>query len=485
VIGGGTAMPGTQISVTGTSTPRSDRGEWRAKARENLDRLLDLARAQGQTVYGSVAVPMPGMDPLAWVRQFDEFPAIYWRDRERQEESACIGATATLAASGQSARESTSKRAAGVLAQCHLLHGTPPVSPRLYGGFAFDPLAGPDNRIWQGFADAMLVLPEARLTRDARGASCVVTVPATPQDSADALLDSLDDKIARFSATPSALAQDPVSPILSLVGDRDDGAWTGAVGRALRLIADGRLDKVVLSRRLCATTETALSAWAVMRRLRDASPGCYHFCYRFSRDHAFVGASPECLFRFQGRQIESECVAGTIERGADAEADKRLAGQLLASEKDRREHSYVVEHSLQGLGTLCESMHADTSPRVLPLSTLQHLITRIHGVLRTDVGVGDVLEQLHPTAAVGGVPRDAALAAIRELEPQSRGWYCGPVGWWEPDRAEFAVAIRSAMITGSEAHVFAGAGIVSGSIPEMEWQETHNKAQAFLKVLRA
>jgi menaquinone-specific isochorismate synthase len=485
VIGGGTAMPGTQISVTGTQNPRSDGVEWRPEARDALDRLLSSIRTQRHTVYVSVSVPMPDTDPLAWVQQFDDYPAIYWGDREQQEESACIGAAATLAVDGQSARDTISTRVVDILSRCHVLRGIRSVRPRLYGGLAFDPQAKPDDRLWSGFADAMLVLPEARLTRDAHGTSCAVTVPVGPQDRAESLLDSLDHKIARFTAAPSASTPISVPQILNLEGNRDDGMWVDAVRRALDLIADGRLDKVVLSRRLCATTEHALSAWSVMRMLRDTSPGCYHFCYRLSPNHAFVGASPECLFRLQGRQIESECIAGTIERGANDDDDRRLADQLLASEKDRREHSYVVENSLRGLGTLCESMDADTSPRVLPLPTLQHLFTRICGVLRRDVTVGDVLEHLHPTAAVGGVPRDAALAAIRELEPQSRGWYSGPVGWWESDRAEFAVAIRSAMITGSEAHVFAGAGIVSGSIPDKEWQETHNKAQAFLKVLRA
>jgi menaquinone-specific isochorismate synthase len=202
-----------------------------------------------------------------------------------------------------------------------------------------------------------------------------------------------------------------------------------------------------------------------------------------SAGRLFAGASPERLFRLQGREIETDCMAGTTERGADAAGDRALADSLLASKKDRLEHYYVLEDSVRRLGDLCTTMNADTTPRVVKLTTLQHLTTTVRGRLKDGIGVGDILAQLHPTPAVGGTPRSAALAAIRELEPYPRGWYAGPIGWIERDRAEFAVAIRSAMLSGANACVFAGAGIVPGSVPETEWQETQNKAQAFLKAV--
>jgi isochorismate synthase EntC len=161
-----------------------------------------------------------------------------------------------------------------------------------------------------------------------------------------------------------------------------------------------------------------------------------------------------------------------------------LAEHLLSSPKDRLEHYYVVEDMLRCLDRLCDRLDAGASPHVLELATLQHLMTRARGHLKSGTTTGDILATLHPSPAVGGSPRDAALAAIRELEPNSRGWYAGPVGWYARDQAEFAVAIRSALLTENEMCVFAGAGIVQGSTPDDEWQETENKALAFLNALQ-
>jgi menaquinone-specific isochorismate synthase len=357
------------------------------------------------------------------------------------------------------------------------------VMPRLFGGFSFDPFASGDP-LWPGFEDAVLILPEVMYVRDSDGSHLHVTLAVPPGLREDELLRRLEEKTARFGPPPGAPTE-VILPEIQVIADNCDAAeWMDAVRTALGRIEEGVLEKVVLSRRIRVSARARFPVWPVLHRLRQGSPDCYHFGFRLAHDRSFVGASPECLFRLKGREIETECIAGTVERGVDAATDRQLSDWLLASEKDRREHFYVVEDCLQCLGGICESMNADMTPRVLSLSTLQHLSTQVRGTLKAGVAVGDILRLLHPTPAVGGTPRDTALAAIRELEPNPRGWYAGPVGWWEPDRAEFAVGIRSAMIAGSEAHVFAGAGIVSGSTPEREWHETQSKAHAFLKALQ-
>jgi len=167
------------------------------------------------------------------------------------------------------------------------------------------------------------------------------------------------------------------------------------------------------------------------------------------------------------------------------DADKALGEQLLRSEKDLREHQYVATHVEKRLRHLCETGIHKGDLSLLQLATVQHLITHFDGMLASDVSDADVLAAMHPTPAVGGYPVDRAVKKIDELEPFDRGWYAGPVGWIGHDAAEFAVAIRSGLVTGDRLHLFGGAGIVNGSTAESEWREIENKLNSFTKVFIA
>jgi menaquinone-specific isochorismate synthase len=222
---------------------------------------------------------------------------------------------------------------------------------------------------------------------------------------------------------------------------------------------------------------------AVVAALCAADRDCYDFMLQWQEGTAFVGATPERLFQLRDTVLKTECMAGTVCRGADDAADRSLAKSLLENDKDRLEHACVVEAVLDDLRHLCVHFDAVPEPHVVRLATLQHLSSILTGRLRPGVTVSEVLKRLHPTPAVGGWPRETALALIRGLESQPRGWYAGPVGWIGTEAAEFAVAIRSALITGTEACAFAGAGIVTGSDPESEWQETEDKLQALAQAV--
>jgi menaquinone-specific isochorismate synthase len=162
--------------------------------------------------------------------------------------------------------------------------------------------------------------------------------------------------------------------------------------------------------------------------------------------------------------------------------DAHLASALRGSEKDRREHQLVLDGILSALSPLCVWLDSPPSPSVLALPKLQHLSSPVRGWLRAETSLGDLLARLHPTPAVGGAPRDAALRWIADLEDRSRGWYAGPVGWVAREQADLAVAIRSAVVEKRWITVFGGAGIVRGSDPDAEWDETGRKAASLLSL---
>jgi len=217
----------------------------------------------------------------------------------------------------------------------------------------------------------------------------------------------------------------------------------------------------------------------VVNRLRRAHPSCFAFAAG-----GFVGASPELLIRRRGRWAWSRPMAGTVERGGSRSEDKRLVSALRSSPKERDEHRLVVEDVRRRLGELCQDVFVK-GPELVGLSSVTHLATTVTGRLDPPAPSALALAGvLHPTPAVGGQPREAALAVIAELEGFDRGQYAGPVGWVDSrGDGDWAVALRCAQIDGRRAFLAAGAGIVSGSDPEAEWAETQAKLEPMMRAL--
>jgi menaquinone-specific isochorismate synthase len=259
----------------------------------------------------------------------------------------------------------------------------------------------------------------------------------------------------------------------------DDASWLEAVDEAVRAIRGGRLAKVVLARDVRLWSRTAFPVPDILRALAERFPSCFTFLV-----DGLVGASPELLLRREGPSLASRVLAGTTRRSADPEEDTRLGADLLASVKDRWEHDLAARSASEVLGPLCSELDVPDGPSLVRLDNVQHLGSDLEGILARPVHVLDVLELLHPTAAVAGTPRADALALIRELERMDRGRYAGPVGWCDAEGdGEFAIALRCAEIDGDRARLFAGAGIVDGSLPETELMETWLKMRAMTDVL--
>ena len=259
--------------------------------------------------------------------------------------------------------------------------------------------------------------------------------------------------------------------------------WCERIARAVTTINAGPMDKVVLARAVDVEATGPLIISEILSRLQALFPSCMVF-----HVEGFLGASPELLVSRKGSAVKAHPLAGTIARSGDPETDARLAANLLASSKDRWEHSLVIDVMAQTLRPLCDELDVPRTPTVLPLRNVSHLATLITGTLRSetvhDRSAPTALELaglLHPTPAVGGVPRDLALAAIADLEPVPRGRYAGPVGWVDAaGNGEWAVGLRSAQVDGNRARMHAGGGIVADSDPRAELNETQLKLQALL-----
>jgi menaquinone-specific isochorismate synthase len=257
-------------------------------------------------------------------------------------------------------------------------------------------------------------------------------------------------------------------------------AWRRGVVAALAAIGAGRLDKVVLAREAAVEADWPFPRVELLRRLQRRSGGST-FLYASG---GFVGASPELLVRRRGQVASSRPMAGTVPQGDGVGGETEGLVRLARSPKEGAEHRLVVDAVAEGLAKVADRVEVGR-PEVVRLATVAHLATEITADLTGPLPTAlELAGLLHPTPAVGGSPRDAALAAIAALEPFDRGCYAGPVGWVDhAGDGEWAIALRGATLDGRRAHLLAGAGIVPGSDPDTEWVETEHKLRAMLEVL--
>lgn len=358
--------------------------------------------------------------------------------------------------------------------------------PILIGGLGFTGRTPGTDDPWAPFGAASLVLPTFSWVAGPDGAGRV-TSAATEDADPRALArrwDELERRARELAPAAGAIVAQPVFAPLRVVAEQPShDAWRRIVGLHAGAVGRGRLDKVVLARRVDLRAPVDLDVPNALRRLAASAPEST--TYAFRRDgRTFLGATPERLARTEGRAFRTVAVAGTIRRGADAAEDARLAADLLASDKDREEQSIVVESIRAMLGPVAETLDVAAAPRVMTLRYVQHLVTEIAGTLPDGHGLLALAERLHPTPAVGGEPRDIALNLIEEHEGFDRGWYAGPIGWLGGDGdGELCVALRCGIVDRTRATLFAGCGIVADSDPDAEWEESRIKLQAVMSAL--
>jgi isochorismate synthase len=347
---------------------------------------------------------------------------------------------------------------------------------------AFDParpfsVQGVSEPAWDAFEAVELTVPEI-LFRLSPGGRVRVQVQGDERTVADLLMEA-EDLVAA--------AADGVAPWSGLdlsVSWAERRHRVDVLAALEELARNPDLDKVVLAHAVEVVRPEPFDAASLVAALGRRHPDCFAFQIAPEDGGVFCGVSPERLVRRDAGRLASGALAGSAPRCADPARDAAAGRALAASAKDREEHAIVVDMIVEALGPLVYEVEHPDAPELARFANVQHLFTPIEGRPRPGVGLLDAVEALHPTPAVGGMPRDAALAAIRRFERRPRGLYAGVVGWVDgAGHGDTAVAIRSALLHRERALVFAGGGIVRGSVPEVEVEETRVKLDAVLGVM--
>jgi menaquinone-specific isochorismate synthase len=353
--------------------------------------------------------------------------------------------------------------------------------PIAFTGFAFD-FDDPMQDIWTGLPNALLQIPEILYER--RGTECRLTFSLCLAQDADAgqaydrWLQQAED-LARRIAAPPTRSEQVHSPLpLEHLGDENARQeWSRRVKGALGAIERKRLSKLVLIRCVRTQASRSLDFGRLLGRLETHYADCIHFAVPVG-SRMLVGATPERLVCMERGVAVVDAIAGTQPRAGQDDIE------LLDSQKARCEHELVVNGIVQALGPISTELVVPQSPHLMTLPNVHHLWSPIRARLQPGVKLLAAADRLHPTPAVGGAPQRTAADWLQKHEQQARGWFTGALGWVSPQGdGELAVALRCGLIDQREALLFAGAGIVEGSDPEQEYQETQWKLQVMLEAL--
>jgi menaquinone-specific isochorismate synthase len=444
----------------------------------------------------SVSLPCPGVDAMQALGQALGQERFYWQDPRRQITYVGFGIAADLRAWGDRRFHAIAQQVVELYAAAQLPDDAPPFAePQLFGGFAFSDDFTPDNT-WSIYHPAQFILPHYQLAVAHAGMATPLTwltinalidphedgaIAAT--DVATWLQKALQSRIDQLQHAP---ATQPSAP-LQLQARKEPMsfvAWEQMLNQALAQCKAGRLHKVVLSRVSELRFRNHVNVDQALTYLNTQYRDCYRFLFEPLAHHAFFGASPELLVDLEGRQLTTMGLAGSERRGASQDEDARLGQALLMSAKDQHEHRLVVDALRARLAPMCTLLSIPEQPTLLKLSNIQHLYTPIHGQLQKPQNIFALLEQLHPTPALGGSPRADALCFISAHELAPRGWYAAPIGIVNRRlEGTFSVAIRSAVTEYERVWLHAGAGIVAASDPQKEWDETALKFRPILNAL--
>ncbi|HLR24518.1 MAG TPA: isochorismate synthase [Fodinibius sp.] len=461
---------------------------------KGLQRFAKEAIQQNAS-YVACTLPIDLIDPLSclqtgWQAQTFNY---YWEKPSEHFAIAAGGELLSLSAEGSGRFGSINRQYKKISNDTAVFKGAPHAYAGLMflGGFSFFDRMN-DSR-WNSFEPASLTIPKWLVFRDDKYAFVTTFTDVNRFNESTTLFDHLISSFHRveqiietarsvsFRDTTFKAGNGTLRSHNSLPAYQ---SWIPSVKQAKQFIRTNEFDKIVLARRFSVPKKNDQQAVDMLHNLRMHYPGCSCFLVHQPKGNSFLGTTPEYLGSFHNNLLLTEALAGSMERGGTQEEDTMLENKLRFSPKNKEEHQFVVRDIRQRLQSLTESIYYDHQPRIKKLSNVQHLNTPIRAHLKDDTDILSVVEQLHPTPAVGGYPRKEAMNYIRGLEDFERGWYAGPVGWMTPSGSgEFAVAIRSGLLSKDKAHFFAGCGIVADSDPKEEWEETNLKLSPMLSAL--
>lgn len=431
----------------------------------------------------SISLAVRHIAPLAVLQSIYEPNELHFYVERATDEAALAGAEAVVSAtySGEKRFECVRKFADEILANTIAVGdlSEPFTGPHFFTAFSF----ADDVPAESPFPSATVFLPRWQVSRSEGKYGAIANIRVDLDANIEQLVDRVWAAYEKFGAfkykgAHSESIPKPAPRVLS-ESELAPGVYRPAVNAALAAIDRGDYEKIVLARGVELQAEEDWLPLQALNKLRERFSGCFTFSFGGGGGKSFIGASPERLLKVDAGSLITEAIAGSISRGQTAGEDARLARELLESDKDLREHIYVRDSIIRRLARIGIDATAESEPRLLQLANVQHLRTGIRAKLDADRHLLDLVADMHPTPAVGGKPRAVAVPAIADLEQFDRGLYAGVVGWFNHmNEGEMIVGIRSALIEGKIAKLYAGAGIVAGSDPDKEINETEIKLEA-------
>lgn len=351
--------------------------------------------------------------------------------------------------------------------------------PRFFGGISFN--AGSEmGAPWSEFPSTVFFLPRIQVLK--KDTKTWVTV--NHFESSHPSPRRLVRKLRSFGQPEKAPTDKTVPTVQSDQIKPPKSEWLELAQDCITQCESGSLKKAVLAQHRHLQLDRPLTAKYIVSRLQDADDDCFRFLFKpGGKGGLFTGVSPEKLITKRGRVTETESVSGSIRSDECPSTRSELADQLQQCPKNQREHAHVVQYLKDRLSKWVSTIET-VSRSVQSLPGIQHLRTPFRGKLIDDVHVLELVDDLHPTPAVGGYPSGLSSSYLRDREPLNRGYYASPMGWFDfQGNGEFCVGIRSGLIRGSNLHLFAGAGLIDGSNPENEWDEVQLKYRGLLRYL--
>lgn len=446
------------------------------------------AAERGQAQLVSIAAESKLLDPLAVLESIYEARQPHFYVERRRDDLAIAGAEAVLSYSPSGeGRFRAAKDWIDRVASNTIAVGDPELpffGPYFFSGFAFFS----EVEEAAAFPPSSVFVPRWQVSV-ARG-RCVAIANATVGGTEDieAVAKRIWNANTKFRSFDYSAAEDRGERsrlrVLKTEERGGEAFFKDSVARALQQIGEGALRKIVLARALDLQADQSFHPLEILNTLRERYEDCYAFSIANGKGQSFIGASPERLVSISKGRASIDVLAGTAPRGSSASEDARLGAELLESEKDCREHAIVYDSIYRRLEELGLRPRGECRPTLKRLQNVQHLFVELEADVTGDIHLLDMVEALHPTPAVGGTPRADAVSRIRSLEAFDRGLYAGPIGWLDAKgEGEFLVGIRSALVDGAAARLYAGVGIVQGSNPERERLETDLKFRALMENL--
>ncbi|ARV61753.1 isochorismate synthase [Nostocales cyanobacterium HT-58-2] len=438
------------------------------------------------TQIASLSLEIDWVDPLVVLNQLAEPNKInfYWENRGKKEALAAVDAVAKLEIAGKDRFAKSEEFIQEIVQNITCFSKTNQVfsGTQFLCSFSF---FDQNTQAGYPFSAATIFLPRWQVT--VKNECCVLVLNTIINAEVD--IQKILQIFWRKIEIIDSLRYNPSNldcsflPKFSKKSVANPQKFKNSVLSALEKIQSHHLSKIVLADALDVRSNAHFNLIQSLNNLRQLHPNCYIFSIGNGKRQNFIGASPERLISIQQQQLITDALAGSAPRGKTPAEDAANASRLLNSEKERHEHSLVIDFITQRLSQL-GLLPQVLAPRLRQLSNIQHLWTPISAVVPSNVHPLKIVAQLHPTPAVAGASREVACSEIRRYESFERGLYAAPLGWVDLEgNCEFIVGIRSALIDGDRARLYAGAGIVAGSDPDKELAEVQLKLQALLKAL--